>query len=337
VNVFLDTNVLLGLYKLTGPDLEEVRRLIALAENKKFDVYINENVVDEFWRNREKVIAGSMNHLETIRRGHAIPNLVKPYPEAAKLRETAAAVAKAAEALGDVAHDDIANYNLKADQIVNELFKKFKPKALSESAIAKALRRQEFGRPPGKSGSIGDALNWEWLLEIMPEGVDLHIISADGDYESELYPSVSKDYLAREWSSAKKSELHLHKSLLDFLQKCFPEFKLADEVEKVIAIQRLVESFSFAETHKAIQGLQQYGDFSDEQLIKMLTALNENSQISWILGDGDVKPFAEKLVGIAKSAKALEAAAPVKEKLAKIEENGQALGEIFGVDDDIPF
>ena len=148
MNVFLDTNVLLGLYKLTGPDLEEVRRLIKLAEAAKFTVLVNDIIVDEFNRNRQKVIAASLTHLDTLNRGAAIPNLVKSYAEAGKLRDCLNDVNAAVIAVKAVALTEIAKSNLKADQLVAELFQKFKPLAVTEAVITKARRRFEFGRPP---------------------------------------------------------------------------------------------------------------------------------------------------------------------------------------------
>ena len=339
MNVFLDTNVLLGLFRLTGPDLEEVRRFIALAEHKQFNVYINTNVEDEFRRNREGIIAESMKYLEKIHQSSPIPNLVKPYPQAANLREAMAVVSKTVKALEVVVRDDVAKHALKADAVVTELFKKFKAGPISNVVLTKARSRVEFGRPPGKAGKVGDAVNWEWLLENAPANEPLHIISHDGDFESVVYPSEVKEYLIEEWSAAKVSELSLHKSLLAFLTKCFPDFKLADEVEKVLAIERLVESFNFADTHRAIAKLNEYAVFSEGEITQMLEAMSANTQISWILGDDDVTEFARKLVGMAKSDTAKASAGLVKEQLDKNLAKATALGKVFGADsnDDIQF
>jgi hypothetical protein len=173
--------------------------------------------------------------------------------------------------------------------------------------------------------------------EAAPENVALHLISADGDYESELYTSQPKDYLAREWSEKKKSTLRLHKSLLNFFQECFPDFKLADEVEKVIAIQNLVQSFSFADTHKAIQKLQEHTEFSDEQLTKLLDAIDENTQIAWILSDEDVMHFAENLIALAKSKEAIAPGALVQARLDKNAEKSKSITTAFGGDTPPPF
>jgi len=150
MNVFLDTNVLLGLYRLSGPDLEEVRRLIKLADAKKLTVCINSNVVEEFTRNREKVIAESLKHLEIFFKKEGIPNLCKPYAEGATLREAVAHVEKTAKSLRDAVRKDAEEHTLKADSVIAEVFAKFKPVTIGDGVIEKARARREFGNPPGK-------------------------------------------------------------------------------------------------------------------------------------------------------------------------------------------
>jgi hypothetical protein len=86
--------------------------------NKQFNVYINENVVDEFNGNRENVIADSMKYLDKIHQSSPIPNLVKPYPEAAKLREAMAVVSTTAKLLENVVRDHIAEHALKAERLL---------------------------------------------------------------------------------------------------------------------------------------------------------------------------------------------------------------------------
>ena len=59
------------------------------------------------------------------------------------------------------------------------------------------LRRTEVGNPPGKADSLGDALNWEWLLEQEIEFWDdeLILISSDNDYESELIKGKPREFV----------------------------------------------------------------------------------------------------------------------------------------------
>jgi len=149
-----------------------------------------------------------------------------------------------------------------------------------------------------------------------------------------------RDFLWGEFNVRKDSSVFLYKSLLGYLQKCFPEFKLADEVEKVLAVQRLLESFSFSETHAAIKSLTEYQEFTQEQVAKMLNAIENNSQIGWILSDEDVTSFAKKLIALAKSDEAKEAAETVRASLNAQVEKAKKISTGFvggDDDDDIPF
>lgn len=52
--------------------------------------------------------------------------------------------------------------------------------------------------------SYGDAVNWECLLENIPDGEDLYFISDDKDYYSEFCKDKFNIYLTTEWESIKK-------------------------------------------------------------------------------------------------------------------------------------
>ncbi|MEW6053335.1 MAG: PIN domain-containing protein [Nitrospirota bacterium] len=90
MNVFLDTNILLDMYQLSGPDLDELKKLIKLAENRKIKIYITTQIEDEFWRNREGVLNESIKHFKETKVITKIPNIVRSYSEKANdLRQAA--------------------------------------------------------------------------------------------------------------------------------------------------------------------------------------------------------------------------------------------------------
>ena len=71
--------------------------------------------------------------------------------------------------------------------------------------ILEALgNRVQVGNPPGKAQSFGDAINWETLLRAAPDGEDLLLVSADGDYASALDRSSLDGFLRQEWLDRKK-------------------------------------------------------------------------------------------------------------------------------------
>ena len=107
----------------------------------------------------------------------------------------------------------ITEYTLKADKIIQELFKNGTEISSDEEIIAKARIRIELGNPPGKHGSLGDAINWEALLQQIPDGAPLHFITDDRDYISSLDENKLKGFLIHEWAEGKNSELHYYKRL----------------------------------------------------------------------------------------------------------------------------
>jgi len=159
-----------------------------------------------------------------------------------------------------------------------------------QATLEAARGRVEVGNPPGKRGSIGDAINWECLLVAASDG-DLHLVTGDGDYTSALSKDRVKPYLSKEWEHTKAGEVRLYRRISDFLKEHFPDIKVAAELEKEIRIQALVDSGSFDTTHRAIRRLGQYSEYTRQQALDLLEAALANSQIRWISADSDVRGF----------------------------------------------
>ncbi len=331
MKVFIDTNILLDIYHLSGPDLEELRKLKRMVEKEKVQLLVSTQVVDEFWRNRERVIADAMKTFRQSKAAAKIPNIIRIYPEAKQLTTAVNGVNEMIKALANKATADIENDALKADEVVGELFAAVSVGDITEEMFARAQRRVAVGNPPGKANSLGDALNWEWLLEQEIDFWDdeLVLISSDGDFESELVPGTPREFLLREWKERNPTcELVLEKSLPSFLLKYFPDIHLSEEVDKSDAITGLEESRSFASTHLAIAGLAAYDDFNDAEVKRILRAYTENGQIWRIIEDHDVRGFAEKLISLARTSEAKELAEPVQRMLRELEDAD---------DDEFPF
>lgn len=326
MKVFIDTNILLDIYHLSGPDLEELRKLKKMVEKGKVELLVSKQVIDEFWRNRERIIADAMKRFRDSKASAQIPNIIRIYSEAKELKEAVDKVNEIVKQLSDKATADIEADTLKSDEVIRELFSAIKVGAVSPSLIERAQLRSNVGNPPGKKDSLGDAINWEWLLEQKIEFWDdeLIIISADGDYESELTKGKLKEYLLREWNDKKTGcELQLEKSLANFLKGKFPDIQLAEEVDKIEAIERLEASGSFAATHKAIAMLDYYDDFKDTEVKRIIKSYLDNSQIQWILGDEDVRGFALKVVELAKSEETIGLSKSLKKLLEQLDEENQ--------------
>ena len=246
----------------------------------------------EFYRNRDKKIAESLGNLEKFSTSLSLPRFVEHHEEAQQLRDLLKTVGAKRGELVDKAKAEIIRRELAADRLFAELTGVSPLIAISEEADKAARRRLERSNPPGKDGSLGDRQNWEILLEKIPDGQDLHLVSRDKDFSSPLGPGVPNSYLAMEWEIIKKGKLFLYSGLKVFVKSCFPEIALAADVEKTLAIKSLVNSKSFPQTHAAIATLSTLSaDFTVDEAKQMFTALLNNGEINAISGDTDVEEF----------------------------------------------
>ena len=80
---------------------------------------------------------------------------------------------------------------------------------------------------------LGDAINWEGLLEKVPSGEVMYFISDDKDFTSALDNNLFDSFLTEEWQRAKGTKLIFYKRLSSFFKDKFPEINLASELEKI--------------------------------------------------------------------------------------------------------
>jgi predicted nucleic acid-binding protein len=290
MNLFIDTNIFLSFYHLTSEDLEELRKLAVLLDQKKVSLYITDQVCAEFARNRESKISDAIKRLADQRLNLQFPQLCKDYPEYSELRDLQKKYESVHSALLEKVDRDVAEHTLKADKTIQELFEKAKVLKTSAELIEKARIRIQIGNPPGKDGSLGDAISWEALLENGPEE-DLFFVTDDRDYVSVLNESMFKEFLFDEWKGRKKSDLILYRRRSSFFKDKFPDIKLATELEKELLIRDLANSANFAQTHSVISRLSKFTEFTTPQVNEIAQAAISNNQIRWIIEDADVEAF----------------------------------------------
>lgn len=297
MHLFIDTNVLLSFYHFTGDDLEELKKLTVLLEQKKLQLYLPTQINSEFRRNREGKIADALKKLKDQRLNLQFPQICKDYPEYGKLRELQKTYETHHTELLNKLSDDINNFALKADGIISQLFKLAEKVVCADEVVRKARDRFDLGNPPGKDGSLGDAVIWEALLGAVPEKADLHFITDDKDYCSALDEDAFSGFLSDEWRDKRKSNLVFYKRISAFFKEHFPDIKLAAELEKDLLIEDFTNSRSFARTHEVVAKLSKYADFTPAQLNAIVSAAILNSQIELIIDDPDVHEF---LTGVIK-------------------------------------
>jgi hypothetical protein len=291
INIFADANVILAFYGLSKETLEEIRKLTAAIKVGKIRLYANSHLRDEVARNREVKLKGAFAAEVTGRVPRSYPEVFRAYPAFDEINQLTQELEKKRQALFDGAVADATAFKLSADEIIKTLFEAAKTATVSDKIYAKAETRLRRGNPPGKKDSIGDAVHWEFLLENVPDGEELFLITQDGDFASLIDEAQVSSFLQEEWVRLKKSKVSLFRSLSAFFKERFPEITLAVEIERKSLIDALVYSGSFSDTHKAIAALAKIDNLTVNEVRQLANALLDNEQIGWIGGDGDVRAF----------------------------------------------
>ncbi|MDN3521862.1 PIN domain-containing protein [Halomonas ramblicola] len=296
INIFIDTNIFLSFYHLSDDDLEEIRKLSVLLERDEVRLWLPQQVKDEFFRNRENKVHDAIKRLKDQNKKASFPVFCKSYPEFNEIRELQNNFNSKMKDLVSGLESDIRERKLEADEVIGELFRNSKELPISDEVVSKARFRVDVGNPPGKNGSLGDAINWEVLLSQVPMGEELYLIADDKDYYSVLDENSLKDFLIDEWSETNKSDVIFYRRLSQFFKDHYPDIRMASELEKELDIKSLRESSNFAATHSTIARLSSYGDFSYSQVNELSRILVNNEQVSWIVCDSDVNGFYADLV-----------------------------------------
>lgn len=286
-NVFIDTNIWLSLYHFTNDDLSQFEKLKKMIGDS-INLIVPQQVYDEIIRNREAKILDALNNFKINKPSY--PAFCKGYEEFEKLNSDISSVVNRFEAFKKKIKSQINTKELPADKILHIFFSDIE-KNPCEAYIEKAYNRYRIGNPPGKDNKYGDAINWECLLDIIPEGEDLYFISADKDYRSLVSDGNMNPFLVHEWTNKKKSTIYFYSDLVGFLNEHVKEIQLQDEINKEQLIEDLCESPNYQTTHGIIASLNNYSGWTDSQIDKLCSALVNNTQVQWIITDLDVLKF----------------------------------------------
>jgi len=291
VQLFLDANVYLSFYLFGKDDLAEMEKVVALIDHEEIKLYSNSLLKREIERNREAKIAEGFSSLKNLNFGQELPKYCNDYAEFDNMREFLKNASNQKKTLVGKIENDIENHSLRADKLISDLLKKSNCIDVDAELIAAAHQRMLLRDPPGKNGSIGDAVHWLSLLKKTNNG-HMHIVSLDEDFASKLNTSKISNFLAEEWKQEKSfGRVFLHRSLSAFFTTKFRDVNLSSEQMKDELVERLRNSSSFAETHEIISELEKFKDFTLKQKKGLFSALINNLQVTWIAEDADVKEF----------------------------------------------
>jgi predicted nucleic acid-binding protein len=295
LHFFIDTNVLLSFYSFTQDDLTRLEQLAAHVEKGTFVILTTSHVENEFTRNREKKIAESRKEIKSQRLDMNLPRLCDPYEQTKELRRLAAEYSQVHAALVAQIDEDAHTRVLRADQLIGRFFSGAHQIEVTSEIIEKARVRVELGNPPGKRGSIGDAVNWEALLAYRPSD-ELFFVTDDKDFYSPLDRTRAHEFLTSEWGATVRAPIafvHRLSELPDSVpHEVLPMDDAPDERDELASA--LLSSVNFARTHALISALARIPRFTARQASDLVAAL-DNSQVGWILGDDDVHSFYEWL------------------------------------------
>lgn len=292
MNLFIDANIFLDFYHLSGGDIEELKKLVALVENGNIVLFSSPQLRQEVKRNRDAKISDAMQNFRKASFKLSFPAFCKHYDEYEELRVHINDANKKHAALVQKAMDDVKGRCLSADVLIDDLLGKSTEIEPAKELFDAAIMRFRLGNPPGKKKvTLGDEINWESLLAGVPDEEDLMFISEDGDFCSPIDGDALNAFLLEEWKDKKASDIHFYKSLSDFLKVQFQHIHLATDVKTAGLVEQLAQSGSFATTHAVIASLSKVTDFPAHQVEELVSIAELNNQVGWIIDDDDVMEF----------------------------------------------
>ena len=295
MHVFIDTNILLNFFHFTKDELDSLNDVFASHEHGSATVHLTEQVCNEFRRNREARIKDALKKFNETKFSPQFPSFMKGYDEYGQIRELSNSLRELQKSILAKVEADISAKDLVADQLIDQIFESSETVPVTTQMYGKASMRSALGNPPGKNDSIGDAVNWTLLLESVPDGQDVHIISEDGDFYATLDDQRAHPFLVEEWERVKGARLFVYRTLSGFMAEHFDGVAFSFDKDKEALIEELFDSGSFAQTHGIIAKLENYRYFSAKEVIRILDAVDANNQLGGIITDYDVSDFLNRV------------------------------------------
>jgi hypothetical protein len=204
--LFIDTNILLDLYRGNGKKSDSSLKFLKKIEKCKDRLILTSQVEMEYKKNRQNVILKSLNDFCSPEWNKlTAPALLPKFQPVAMIEKKKIEIKKQQAAISKKIQNILEKPGIHDEgyKILQRIFKnnsRFNLNRTSEQRYAiRRLARKRFclGYPPRKNGdtSIGDAINWEWIVQCaIDSGKDVVIVSRDGDYGIE-YPKGQKWHL----------------------------------------------------------------------------------------------------------------------------------------------
>lgn len=295
MHVFIDTNIILNFFHFSKDDLDALQSIFVSHVHGSAKVYLTEQVRDEFKRNRENKIKDALKRFNGNEFTEQLPSFMKPYGEYEEIIALSSKLKKKKKDILVHAEKDITKQDLLADKLIKEIFEKSEIIKTSRKFYNRASMRMSVGNPPGKNSSIGDAINWIILLDAVPDGENIHIISEDSDFYSSISELSPHPFLLEEWNEKKGSDLFVYRTLTEFMKERFDGVAFSFDKNKEALIDALIDAGFFSITHGIISKLEKYSYFSLKEVCEILEAALANNQFGYIVTDRDVSDFLNRV------------------------------------------
>lgn len=249
--IFIDTNIFLDFYRIRRTDIS-MKYLEEIEKHK--DLIISTSQVEmEYKKNRQSAILESIGEVKKINNVNlTVPAIISDAKAVEMIKKSKKDIDEQQKKLKERIEKILKNPNLNDPvfKILQKIFSHKSPINLNRENKQRftirrlALKRFMLGYPPRKSNdnSIGDAVNWEWIVKCA-ETTKKHIIIVTRDtdfgsiHENESYLN---DWLKQEFRQRISQQRKL--ILTDKLSKAFKLVEIPvtqemiEEEEKVIKL-----------------------------------------------------------------------------------------------------
>lgn len=208
--IFIDTNILLDFYRIRRTDIS--MKYLEEIEKHKGIIISTSQVEMEYKKNRQIAILESIGEVKKINNVNlVVPAIISDAKAVEMIKKSKKDIDEQQKKLKDRIEKILKNPNLHDPvfKILQKVFSHNSPTNLNRENKHRitirrlALKRFMLGYPPKKSSdnSIGDAINWEWIIRCA-ETTKKHIIIVTRDtdfgaiHENESYLN---DWLKQEF------------------------------------------------------------------------------------------------------------------------------------------
>ena len=246
--LFIDTNIYLDFYRIRN---EVKASFLGHIEAIKDSLIVTDQVEMEFKKNRQAAILEGMKELKPPSK-ISVPGVLGNDKSATAIQNDQRRMNERIQKLKNRLYNVLENpvrYD-KVYQVLQRVFSKkqeidfYRNHKLHYKVRELARKRFWLGYPPRKKNdtSIGDAINWEWIVQVAKEqNADIWIVSRDGDFGvTQDSKGFLNDWLRQEFRERISKQRGI--TLCAKLSLALKEFQIPVSQEEEEAEQRVIEA-----------------------------------------------------------------------------------------------